>query len=53
MIRTILAALQLWVAPLLAALFTLGSALIALAEQDDLGLPRLLAPGPSGQIVPR
>ncbi len=45
MIRTLLAALQLWVAPLLAAVFTLGSALIALAEQDDRGLPRLLAPG--------
>jgi CBS domain containing-hemolysin-like protein len=46
MIRTILAALQLWVAPLLAALFTLGSALIALAEHDDRGVPRLLAPSP-------
>lgn len=46
MIRTFLAALQLWVAPILAALFTLGSALIALAEHDDRGVPRLLAPGP-------
>jgi magnesium and cobalt transporter len=46
MIRTVLAALLLWVAPILAALFTLGAALIALAEHDDRGLPRLLAPGP-------
>lgn len=46
MIQTVLAALQLWVAPVLAVLFTLGSALIALAEHDDRGLPRLLAPGP-------
>ena len=46
MIRTLLAALQLWVAPILAGLFTLGSAMIALAEHDDRGLPRLLAPGP-------
>lgn len=46
MIRTLLAALQLWVAPVLAVLFTLGSAMIALAEHDDRGLPRLLAPGP-------
>jgi magnesium and cobalt transporter len=46
-IRTILAALQLWVAPLLAAVFTLGAALLVLAEQDDLGVPRMLAPGAS------
>jgi magnesium and cobalt transporter len=46
MIRSILAALQLWVAPVLAALFTFASALIALAEHDDRGVPRLLAPGP-------
>lgn len=46
MIRTLLAALQLWVAPVLAVLFTMGSAMIALAEHDDRGLPRLLAPGP-------
>lgn len=46
MIRTLLAALQLWVAPVLAVLFTLGSAIIALAEHDDRGLPRLLGPGP-------
>lgn len=45
MIPKILSALQLWVAPLLATLFTLGSALIALAEHDDRGLPRLLVPG--------
>jgi CBS domain containing-hemolysin-like protein len=45
-IRALLAALQLWVAPILAALFTAGSGLIALAEHDDRGVPRLLAPGP-------
>jgi len=44
MIRGILAALQLWVAPILAGLFTLGSALVALAEHDDSGVPRMLAP---------
>ncbi|MGQ0703678.1 MAG: hemolysin family protein [Gemmatimonadales bacterium] len=48
MIRTVLAALQLWVAPILAALFTLMSALVALAAHDDAGLPRLLAPGRGG-----
>ena len=46
MIGTILSALQLWVAPLLAAVFTLAAAAIALAEHDDRDLPRLLAPGP-------
>lgn len=50
MIRGILAALQLWVAPLLAGFFTLGSALVALAEHDDSGVPRMLAP-PSGGPV--
>jgi magnesium and cobalt transporter len=50
MIRTLLAALQLWVAPVLAVLFTLGSAMIALAEHDDRGLPRLLAPGPRAPL---
>jgi len=54
-IRTILAALQLWVAPILAALFTLGSALVALAAHDDAGIPRLLAPPqgpPAGPMTP-
>ena len=44
MIRAVLAALQLWVAPLLAGLFTLWAALVALAELDDAGIPRLLTP---------
>jgi len=44
MIGSILAALQLWVAPLLAGLFTLWAAALALAEQDDAGMPRLLTP---------
>jgi magnesium and cobalt transporter len=43
-IRSLLAALQLWVAPLLAGLFTLWSGLVALAEYDDSGVPRLLSP---------
>jgi magnesium and cobalt transporter len=44
MIRAVLAALQLWVAPLLAGVFTLWAALVALAELDDAGIPRLLTP---------
>ncbi|HLG04966.1 MAG TPA: hemolysin family protein [Gemmatimonadales bacterium] len=48
MIRAILAALQLWVAPILATVFTLASALVALAEHDDSGVPRLLVPAPAG-----
>ena len=47
MIRALLAALQLWVAPLLAGLFTLWAALVALAELDDAGIPRLLTPSHS------
>jgi magnesium and cobalt transporter len=52
-IRALLAALQLWVAPLLAGLFTLWSALVALAEYDDAGVPRLLGPsgGPPGRSL--
>ena len=55
MIRALLAALQLWVAPLLACLFTLWSALVALAEYDDAGVPRLLSPSagpPRGPLTP-
>ncbi len=55
MIRALLAALQLWVAPLLAGLFTLWSALVALAEFDDAGVPRLLGPSggpPRGALTP-
>jgi CBS domain containing-hemolysin-like protein len=52
MIGTVLAALQLWVAPLLAGLFTLWSALVALAEQDDAGVPRLLTPGEAPASAP-
>ncbi|HEV8612178.1 MAG TPA: hemolysin family protein [Gemmatimonadales bacterium] len=51
MIDTLVAALHLWVAPLLAALLTLWSGLVALAEHDDdAEVPRLLRPaaGPSG-----
>jgi CBS domain containing-hemolysin-like protein len=54
-IRALLAALQLWVAPLLAGLFTLWSALVALAEFDDAGVPRLLGPSggpPRGALTP-
>src|SRR5262249_40527957 len=43
-IRTILAALQLWVAPILAGLFTLWSGLVAFAQHDDAGVSRLLSP---------
>lgn len=52
MIGSILAALQLWVAPLLAGLFTLWAALVALAEQDDAGVPRLLTPGEMATSAP-
>jgi magnesium and cobalt transporter len=52
MIHAVLAALQLWVAPLLAGLFTLWSALVALAEQDDAGVPRLLTPGEAPAAAP-
>ena len=54
MIRALLAALQLWVAPLLAGLFTLWSALVALAEHDDAGVSRLLSPsgGPRTGSLP-
>lgn len=51
----ILAALQLWVAPLLAGLLTLWAAALALAEQDDADVPRLLSPAESeasGSISP-
>ncbi|HEV8358160.1 MAG TPA: transporter associated domain-containing protein [Gemmatimonadales bacterium] len=44
MIARLLAALQLWVAPVLAGVFTLWAALVALAELDDAGVPRLLTP---------
>lgn len=47
MIQSLLAALQLLVAPLLAGLLTLWAALLALAEQDDAGVPRLLTPSQS------
>jgi magnesium and cobalt transporter len=43
-IARVLGALQLWVAPLLAGAFTLWAALVALAELDDAGVPRLLTP---------
>ncbi|HEY9384720.1 MAG TPA: hemolysin family protein [Gemmatimonadales bacterium] len=55
MIRDLLAALQLRVAPILAVLFTLWSALVALAEHDDAGVPRLLGPSggqPGGALSP-
>lgn len=52
MIRTILDALQLWVAPLLGGLFTIWAALVAIAEQDDAGVPRLLTPTPGTRGAP-
>ena len=55
MIRTILAALQLWVAPILAGFFTLWSGLVAFAEHDDAGVSRLLSPSEPvgrGQLAP-
>ena len=39
-------------APLLAGLLTLWSALVALAEQDDAGVPRLLTPSQSPANAP-
>jgi CBS domain containing-hemolysin-like protein len=52
-IASVLSALQLWVA-LLSGLFTLWAAAVALAEQDDAGVPRLLTPssGPAGGPLP-
>jgi magnesium and cobalt transporter len=52
MIQVVLAALQLWVAPLLAGAFTLWAALLALAEADDAGVPRLLTPSQSPAHAP-
>lgn len=54
MIRGAVEALVLWVAPLLAGLFTLWAALIAVAAQDDEGVPRLLTParGPAKGPLP-
>jgi CBS domain containing-hemolysin-like protein len=43
-IRSVIEALVLWVAPILAGVFTLWAALIAVAAQDDEGVPRLLTP---------
>ena len=51
MIATILSALQLWVA-LLAGLFTLWAAAVALAEHDDAGVPRLLTPSSGSEGGP-
>jgi len=50
-IASILSALQLWVA-LLAGLFTLWAAAVALAEQDDAGVPRLLTPSSGSAAGP-
>lgn len=55
MIAEILSALQLYVASLLAMGFTLWAALVALAEQDDSGIPSLLSPSEgyrSGTLSP-
>ena len=41
-------ALQLGVAPILAGLCTLWAALVALASENDAGLPRLLGPSSTG-----
>lgn len=51
MIGTVLATV---LAPLLAGAFTLWAALVALAELDDAGVPRLLTPSgpPSGPLSP-
>ena len=53
MIARLLGALQVWVAPLLAGGFTLWAALVALAELDDAGVPRLLTPsqGPPTRTI--
>jgi CBS domain containing-hemolysin-like protein len=50
-IARLLAALELWVPTILAVAFTLWAALVALAELDDAGVPRLLTPsqGPPGR----
>jgi hypothetical protein len=51
----ILSALQLYVAPLLAMVFTVWAALVALAEQDDSGIPSILSPSEgyrSGTLSP-
>jgi len=48
MIRSLLAALQLWVAPLLAAVFTLWSGVLSLATHDESGVPRILGPSVRG-----
>jgi len=50
-IASVLSALQLWVA-LLAGLFTLWAAAVALAEQDDAGVPRLLTPSSGSAAGP-
>ncbi len=55
MIARVLAALQLWVAPILAVVLTLWSAFVSLAEHDDSGVPRLLTPTStpvSGPLTP-
>ncbi|NOT08787.1 MAG: hypothetical protein HOP28_11340, partial [Gemmatimonadales bacterium] len=52
MIAGLLGALQLWVAPALAVGLTLWAALIALAELDDAGIPRLLEPSPASPLGP-
>ena len=55
MIRAIFDTLRLYVPSLLAVFFTLWAALVALAEQDDAGVPRLLTPSqgpPAGPLSP-
>ncbi len=44
----LITALQLGVAPVLAGLCTLWAALVALASENDAGLPRLLGPSTTG-----
>ena len=44
----LITALQLGVAPILAGLCTLWAALVALASENDAGLPRLLGPSATG-----
>lgn len=50
----LIAALRLGVAPILAALCTLWAAAVALASEDEAGLPRLLGPsgGDTGPLSP-
>ena len=50
----LITALRLGVAPIVAALCTLWAALVALASEDEAGLPRLLAPsgGETGPLTP-